>query len=185
MTGYSPKILVVRTAAAPQVRELVSRVRAIVTAADPEQPIADVRTMTAVLGDETAPRLTQLRLLGALAAVALLIAGLGIHGLLSFTVAKRSQEIGVRRALGAQVESIVSLVMKEGLVLAGVGMLIGVAGGYIAARGMTALLFGVRPEDPITLSVAALLCLVTALLGCLRPALQAARVDPLTALRSE
>ena len=185
MNFYSPKHLVLRTAAARPVRELVTRIRAIVTAADPEQPISDVRTMAEVVSGETAPRLTQLRLLGALAAVALLIAGLGIHGLLSFTVAKRSQELGVRRALGAQVESIVGLVMKEGLVLATVGMLIGVAAGYAAARGMTALLFGVRPEDPLTLSLAALSCLLTALLGCLRPALSAARVDPLTALRSE
>jgi len=91
----------------------------------------------------------------------------------------------VRRALGAQIGTIVWLVVREGLVLASVGMAIGVAAGYAAARGMSALLFGVRPEDPLTISIAAILCLVTAVMGCLRPALRAARVDPLTALRAE
>ncbi len=111
--------------------------------------------------------------------------GLGIHGLLSFTVSKRSQELGVRMALGAQVSGIVGLVLREGLALALIGMAIGVAVAYAAARGMSALLVGVRPDDLLTMGIAATLCLVTATLGCLRPALRAARVDPLMALRSE
>ena len=144
-----------------------------------------MRTLPEILSDETAPRVTQLRLLGALSVIALLIAGLGIHGLLSFTVSKRSQELGVRMALGAQVAGIVGLVLREGLTLALAGMAIGVAVAYGAARGMSALLVGVRPEDPLTLAAAAVLCLVTATVGCLRPALRAARVDPLSALRVE
>jgi predicted permease len=183
--GYMPKVLVIRSVGTLDARSLLPRIREIVHAVDPEQPISDVRPMAAIVSAETAPRLTQLRLLGALALIALLIAGLGIHGLLSFTVSKRSQELGVRRALGAQSETIVGMVLREGLALAAIGMLVGVAVGYAAARGMSALLFGVRPEDPLTLGVAALLCLLTAAIGCVQPAMRAARVDPMMALRSD
>jgi len=181
--GYIPKILVVRTAAGAGT--LLPRIREIVKSADPEQPISDVRAMSDIVTEETASRVTQLRLLGALTLIALLIAGLGIHGLLTFTVSKRSQELGVRRALGAQGSAIVSLVLREGLALALIGIVIGIAVAYAAARGMSALLLGVRPEDPLTIAVAVALCLATAVVGCLRPALRAARVDPLTALRAE
>jgi len=183
--GYVPKDLAVRTAAGLSPESLLPRIREIVKAADPEQPVSNVRALSEIVADETAPRLTQLRLLGALAAIALLIAGLGVHGLLTFAVSKRTQELGVRRALGAQDGSIVLLVLREGLLLALSGIAIGMAVAYAAARAMGALLFGVRPADPLTLAVAALLCLATAVMGCLRPALRAARVDPLSALRAD
>jgi predicted permease len=183
--GYIPKELVVRTAAPLQTESLLRGIREIVKTVDPEQPISDVRTMSDIVAEETAPRLTQLWLLGALAAIALLIAGLGIHGLLMFTVSRRSQELGVRLALGAQVNEIVWLVLREGLALALGGLAIGVAGAYAAARMMGALVVGVRPEDPTTFLAAATLCLATVLFGCLRPALRAARLDPLEALRAE
>jgi putative ABC transport system permease protein len=182
--GYIPKDLVIRTASSGA-GNLLPRIRDIVKSADPEQPIANVRTVSDILAEETASRMTQLRLLGALSAVALLIAGLGIHGLLTFTVSKRSQELGVRRALGAQDGGIIGLVLREGLALSLIGIAIGVAVAYAAARGMGALLFGVRPGDPLTIIVAAALCLATAMAGCLRPALRAVRVDPLSALRTE
>jgi predicted permease len=183
--GYIPKDLVVRTTVPLEERALLPGIREIVKAADPEQPISDVRTMAEIVGEETAPRVTQLWLLGALAAIALLIAGFGIHGLLTFAVSQRVQELGVRRALGAQTGEIIGLVLREGLALALTGAAIGVAVAYPAARAMGALLFGVRPEDPLTIAGAAALCLVTAVAGCLRPAMQAARVDPLSALRTE
>jgi predicted permease len=185
ITGYIPKDLVVRTAASLSAGTLLPRIRAIVKSADPEQPISQVRGMSEIVAEETAPRMTQLRLLGALSAIALLIAGLGIHGLLTFAVSKRSQELGVRRALGAQAGGIIGLVLREGLVLALSGIAIGIAVAYAAARGMGALLFGVRPEDPLTIAAAAALCLATAVVGCLRPAIRAASVDPLSALRAE
>ncbi|HEY2295590.1 MAG TPA: ABC transporter permease [Thermoanaerobaculia bacterium] len=184
LVGYSPKVLVVRTAT-PLGVGLLPRIRQIVKSADAEQPISDVRMMSEILDGETASRMTQLWLLEALSGVALLIAGFGIHGLLTFTVSKRSQELGVRRALGAQASAIIGLVLREGLALALIGIALGIAVAYAAARGMGALLFGVRPEDPLTISIAAALCLTIALLGCLRPALHAARVDPLSALRME
>src|SRR5262249_1114993 len=150
--------------------------------ADPQQPISKVRMLTEVLADETAPRLTQLRLLGALTALALVIAGLGLHGLLAFTVSMRSRELGIRRALGAQVSHVVGPVLRGGLALVGMGLALGVAIGYAIARGMEALLANVRPADPATLVTAAALCLLTAAIGFVRPALTAARVDPLVAL---
>jgi len=183
--GYTPKELVVRTGAAFDPMSLVPAIRRIVHAVDPEQPLAKVRRLDDIVENETAPRNVQLRLLGALALIALLIAGLGIHGLLTFTVSMRERELGIRRALGAEAAGIVGLVLREGVVLAACGIAAGIVVGYAAARGMGALLVGVRPEDPLTLAAAAALCLVTATVGSLLPALRAARVDPMTALRSE
>ena len=187
ITSYTPKDLAVRTTPSGDhhAGNLLPHIRQIVQSADPEQPISNVRTMSEIVAEETASRVTQLRLLGAFSGIALLIAALGIHGLLAFTVAKRSQELGVRRALGAQVGEIIGLVLREGLMLALIGTVIGVAVAYAAARGMSALLFGVRPADPSTIAVAVVLCLATAVAGCLRPAMSAARVDPLEALRAE
>jgi predicted permease len=182
LVGYFPKELVIRSAAAAS---LLPAVRRIISGVDPEQPISDVRTMTEIIADETAPRVTQLRLLGMLSAIALLIAGIGIHGLLTFTVSRRSQELGVRRALGEQAGSIVRRVLREGMALALAGVVIGVALAYPFARGMGALLVGVRPSDPMTIAAAAALCFATAIIGCLRPAIRAARVDPISALRGE
>ncbi|HEU4643850.1 MAG TPA: ABC transporter permease [Gemmatimonadaceae bacterium] len=181
--AYPPKELVVRTsggAGAP-----LPAIRRIVHAADPEQPISNVRTMAEIVADETASRVTQLRLLGALSAIALLIAGVGIHGLLGLTVSRRSREIGVRMALGEQAGSIVRRVLREGLGLALAGVGIGVVVAYLSARAMAALLAGIRPGDPATIGAAVALCLVTAAAGCVRAATRAARVDPSTALRAE
>jgi predicted permease len=185
LIGYTPKEMVVRTAGSLRVATLLPRIRDIVRAADPEQPVSHVRRLSEIVDDETAPRVTQLRLLATFAAVALLIAGLGIHGLLTFMVSRRSQELGVRMALGAQMSGIVALVLREGFVLALIGIALGGLAGFAAARAMGALLFGVPPADPMTLCVAAVLCLLTVLAGSLRPALRASRVDPLTALRAE
>jgi putative ABC transport system permease protein len=183
LVWYAPKDLIIRSSV--PAATLLPAVRRIVAAADPEQPISDVKLLTDLVADQTASRLTQLRLLGLLASIALLIAGVGIHGLLAFAVSQRSRELGVRRALGEQVGSIVGRVLREGLALALAGVTIGVFVAYLAARAMAALLAGVEPGDPLTIAGAALLCFVTAGVGCLRPALRAARVDPITALRGE
>lgn len=181
--NYIPKDLVILATGTPL--SLIPGIREIVKRADVEQPLSNVRLLADIVADETAPRMTQLRLLAALSVIALVIAGIGIHGLLMFAVSQRSQELGVRRALGAQAGGIVRLVLREGLTLTLAGIAIGIPVAYGAARGMSAALSGVRPEDPPTMLLAALLCFATALVGCVRPATRAARVDPMSALRSE
>ena len=120
-----------------------------------------------------------------LTVLALLLAAVGIHGLLAFTVAQRAREIGVRLALGAEPSLLARMIVSEAARMAVLGLVPGVLGGYAAARAMSALLFGVRPDDPLTISAAAGLCLLTAVVGALPPAIRAARVDPMSALRAE
>jgi predicted permease len=183
LIGFVPKDMVVRTTVDPET--LIAPIRDIVHRADPEQPVSHTRTMRSIVEEETASRLAQLRLLGALTLIALLIAAIGIHGLLTYSVSLRFQELGVRRALGAQVGGIIGLVLREGIRLASIGIVIGAIAAYVAARGMGALLVGIRPADPITFATACALCFAAVLIGCLRPAVQAANVDPMTALRTE
>ena len=180
---YVPKDLVIRSTSSAA--SLLPELRRIIHAADPQQPISNVQTMGEIVASETASRAAQLRVLGILAAIALLLAGVGIHGLLSFTVSRRTQEIGVRVALGAQSGEILTMVLREGLVLSIAGIVPGAALGYASGRAMDALLVGVRPSDPVTMSIAIGLCCAVTLVGCARPALRASRVDPMAALRSE
>ena len=181
--SYPPKELAVRTSA--PTATILPAIRRIIYEADPEQAISNVRTMREIVEKETASRVTQLRVLGALSLIALLIAGIGIHGLLTFTVSRRSHELGVRRALGEQATSILRRVLQEGMVLALAGVVVGVVLAYFSARTIDALLYGIKPSDPLTFSAAAMLCFVVAVLGCLRPAIRASRIDPITALRGE
>ncbi|HYC61831.1 MAG TPA: ABC transporter permease [Thermoanaerobaculia bacterium] len=183
LTFYVPRDMAVRTTVDPET--LIEPIRNVVQRVDREQPVSNVRTMMAILEDETASRVTQLRLLGTLAFIALLIAAIGIHGLLTYSVSMRFQELGVRRALGAQVGGIIGLVMSEGIRLAATGVAIGAFAAYIAARGMGSLLVGIQPTDPLTFTTACALCFAAVVVGCLRPAVQAANVDPMTALRAE
>jgi putative ABC transport system permease protein len=183
MGFYQPKDLVVRSTV--PVGTLATAIRRIVAAADPEQPVSDVQPLGDIIARETTTRVTQVRVLGVLAGIALMIAGVGVHGLLALAVSQRSREIGVRRALGEQVGSIVSRVLREGMALALAGVAIGVFVAYLGARTMGALLAGVEPGDPMTITGAAVLCLVVAVAGCVRPAMRAARVDPVAVLRGD
>jgi putative ABC transport system permease protein len=141
--------------------------------------------MSAIVSDVTAARSVQVRVLVAFAAVAFLLAAIGIHGLLSFTVSSRRHEIGVRMALGAQRSQIVYLIMRQGFLLAAVGVVPGMFIAYAAGRAMQSLLAGVEPADTITFIGAGALCLVMTLVGSLVPTLRAARVDPATAFRAD
>jgi ABC-type antimicrobial peptide transport system permease subunit len=141
--------------------------------------------MTDVVAGETESRTLQMRVLVVFTAVAILLAGLGIYGLLSFAVALRQQEFGIRMALGARQGAIFKMVLEQGAVLAVAGLLPGLAVAYIAARLLQSLLAGVRPSDVLTFSAAAAVCLVTALLGTLVPALRAVRADPAAVMRAE
>jgi ABC-type antimicrobial peptide transport system permease subunit len=183
LMGYVPKDLVIR-ATSPAVL-LMPEIRRIVREADRLQPISNVQMLADVVAADTASRAAQLRVLEILAAIAIMLATVGIHGLLSFTVSRRSQEIGVRVALGAKPSRILSMFLREGLVLGLGGLVPGVAIAYAAGRGMQALLVGVSPSDPLTVFASVALCASATIAGCLLPALRASRTDPIAALRSE
>jgi putative ABC transport system permease protein len=183
MPYYVPKDLLIRTAGDPLA--LVPAVRQIVRAADPELPMADVLSMEDVVALQTAPRRTQTAVLGLFAGMALLLAAIGLHGLLSFGVSQRRQEIGVRMALGARRGSVVRLVLRESAVLAAIGGLAGLGLAYAAARGFDSLLAGVQPDDPWTYGAAAMVTVLLTLSGSLAPVIRAVRIDPASALRAE
>jgi len=178
---YAPKDLVVR--ASGDLSALVPPLRRIVHDIDPEQPISDVQTLNDILDQETGTRSVQLRILGVFAAAAFLLAGFGIHGLLSFAVSQRSQEIGVRIALGARPAAILAMIFRRALLLAAAGVLLGSALAFAAGQSMRALLAGVSPADTLTFAAAGGLCVAMTIAGSLLPAHRAARVDPITALR--
>jgi predicted permease len=180
---FDPKDLVIRHSG--QDAALVSAVREIVRSVDPAQPISAVRPMDVVVAGETASRRAQLDVLGVLAVVALLLSGIGIYGLLAYTVSQRSQEIGVRLALGADPARVGRMIFADGMRLAAIGIVPGVLGAYAAGRGMSALLFGVAPSDPVTFAAGVGLALAIALAGSIVPTLRAVRVTPMSALRAE
>jgi ABC-type antimicrobial peptide transport system permease subunit len=138
-----------------------------------------------VVAGETASRRAQLHVLGVLAVVAVLLAGVGIYGLLAYTVSQRSREIGVRLALGAEPSRVARMIFADGVRLTVIGLVPGVLGAYAAGRGMSALLFGVTPGDPATFATAVGLMLLIALAGSLVPALRAVRTSPMSVLRAE
>ena len=144
MSYYAPKDLAVKLTGDPA--SLLPAVRKIVARADPAQPLSDVRSLAAIVEAETAPRRVQVRVLGAFAAAALLLAGIGIHGLLAFTVSNRAQEIGVRMALGASRRDILALVLRHGVGLGLLGVGLGLATAFVAGRSLEALLAGVSPR---------------------------------------
>jgi predicted permease len=180
---YVPKDLVVRTAGPPAA--IVAAVREAVAQADPEQPVSEVRLLTDIVSAQTAPRSVQLSALGAFAAIAVLLASLGIHGLLAYVVAARTQEIGVRMAFGARPASVLWLVLGRTAALAGIGVAAGLGAAFALSQSVQALLAGVSPADAATFTTAAALAFLVALAGSLVPALRAVRVDPLTAIRTE
>jgi putative ABC transport system permease protein len=181
--GFDPKDLVIRHSG--QGDGLVSAVRQIVREIDPGQPIAAVRAMDDVIAGETASRRGQLQVLGVFAIVGILLSAVGIYGLLAYTVSQRSQEIGVRLALGADPARVGRMIMADGLRLALVGIVPGVFAAYAAARGMSALLFGVAPSDPATFATAVGVALLTVFAGTLVPAWRAMRLTPMSVLRAE
>ncbi len=182
-TYYAPKDLVIHSSQPPE--SLLPAIRQIVHAADPQQPISDVRTMDEVVAGETESRTIQMRVLVVFTGVAIVLAGLGIYGLLAFTVSMRQQEFGIRLALGAGHGDIFRMVLIQGARLAVAGLLPGLVLAYVAARLMESLLAGVQPADALTFSTAAALCLITTLLGTLFPALRAVQADPTAIMRAE
>ena len=165
--------------------DAASIVRRQVAALDPELAVFNLRTMTALLGEATAqPRLTAW-LVGLFAIVALLLAAIGVYGVLAYLVAQRTQEIGVRMALGASSGSVVQLVLGHALRLTGAGIAIGIAGAAILGPYLASLLFGIGPRDAVTFACVALGLVAIAVAAGYVPARRATRVDPLVALRTE
>jgi putative ABC transport system permease protein len=177
--------VVVRATGDP--KALLPALRAQVEALDPELPLFQVNTMEELLADSPSvfERRYLLLLLGALAASALALAVVGLYGVIAYSVAQRTQEIGIRVALGAQMRDILALVVGQGMKLALAGVAVGLAGAFGFTRLLSALLFGISATDPATFSLVAVLLLVVALLACWAPARRAARVDPMVALRYE
>jgi putative ABC transport system permease protein len=162
---------------------LASAVRDELRAIDPDLPLSSVRTMRQVAADSIESRASAMRLLAIFGILALVLAAAGIYGVMTHMVALRSSEIGVRMTLGARPAEIMRLILREGLVQAGVGLVIGLTAGVLLMTAFRSMLYGVTPSDPITLIVVGVLLLATALVACVVPARRAMRVDPVTVLR--
>jgi len=175
--------LVVRTTGDPL--GVAGAVRGEVRAMDANVPVANIRPMTEVVGAALATsRLTGF-LMAAFAAIALTLAAVGIYGVLSYLVARRTQEIGIRLAIGADRTQVMAMILKQGMTLAGAGIAVGVVGAFLLSRLMQSLLYQVQPGDPRTFVVVPIMLIVVALLASALPAFRATRVSPLVALRSE
>lgn len=183
LSWYAPKDLVVQSLTSDS--SLASNVREIIRQVDSEQPISNVRPLADVVDADTRTRQVQVRVLGSFAFLAFLLAGIGIHGLLSFTVSQRSQEIGIRQALGAQRSDILRMVMRESVILALIGVTLGAALGYASGVAMRSLLVGIDPADTATFLAAVGLALVMTFAGSLIPALRALHIDPAVVMRAE
>jgi putative ABC transport system permease protein len=164
---------------------LVPLVRAAVRSVDPEQPVAGVTTMDEVLAEFMAPRRFNALLLGSFAALALVLAALGLYGVISYIVTQRTREIGIRMALGADRGDVVQAVLRQGMGLAAVGVVLGVTASLALTRVLAGLLFQVQSRDPFVFAVVPLLLLAVAALAIVIPARRASRVDPAVALRAE
>ncbi|MPY86774.1 MAG: FtsX-like permease family protein [Luteitalea sp.] len=175
--------MAVRTAGDPD--RVEQSIAAIVQSMDPDLPMANVRTMDQLVHESLAGDRFQALLFGSFAGIALLLAALGIYGVMSFTVAQRTHEIGLRMALGAGRGRVLWHMLREGLRTVLVGMVVGTVGAYLVGRAMRGLWFGVGAIDPIAFTIVVGLLLLSAVLACILPARRAASLDPLTALRDE
>jgi predicted permease len=183
LTSWVPESLVVRTTGNPAA--IAPEVRRIVHGIDPDQPIAAVRTMDEIVDANVAGRTGQAVLLGTFAGLALLLACIGLYGVLSYAVTQRAREIGVRFALGASAGNIARLVVGRGLMLTAIGLTTGLALAWAATQTMRSLLVGVGTSDPTTFTGVLALLIAVALAACGLPALRASRVDPVRVLRQD
>jgi putative ABC transport system permease protein len=180
---YSAMTFVIRTQG--DAASVANAARNVIRTLDPEQPVADVRTMESLIGTSVARARFNTLLLTIFAMVALLLAGVGIYGVMAYSVAQRTHEIGVRMALGARASDVLRLVVRRGMTLALAGVALGVVASFALTRLMETLLFNVSATDPLTFIGIPLLLVLVALLACLIPARRAAKVDPMIALRYE
>lgn len=169
----------------PRPESLAQPLRQQVQAVDPNLPIFGVQSLEDIVSDSLGQRRFAMQMLGLFGLVALLLAAIGIYGVMSYTVTQRTHEIGIRLALGAQARDVLKMVVRQGLTLAVIGVVIGLAGSFALTRLMSNLLFGVRATDPLTFALIAILLTIVALLACYLPARRATKVDPLVVLRYE
>jgi putative ABC transport system permease protein len=175
--------VLVRTSSDP--RAVISSLRQAVWAIDANQPLSNINTLEQIVSESIAqPRLNML-LMMLFGGLALLLSAVGIYGLLSYAVTQRTQELGIRMALGANVTDVLKLVLKQGMLLALIGEVIGLAGAFALTRLMSGLLFGVTPTDTTIFAGVVAVLTLTALFACYLPARRATKVDPLVALRYE
>ena len=180
---FNPRDLAVRTSGDPLA--LAGSVREQIWAVDPDQPVAAVRTMEDILDAEVFQRRTQTLLIGAFAVLALIVASVGIYGVLSYAVSYLTREIGIRMALGAQRGSVLGMILRQGMLLAGIGCVVGIGLAYAWGGVMSSMLFGVEATDPATFVSVPVVLVAVALVASLIPARRATRVDPIVALRWE
>jgi putative ABC transport system permease protein len=181
--GWRSMVLVARTTVDPA--SLAGSIREDVWAIDKDQPVFDVRTMQEVRAISVGLQKFNSVMIGVFAVVALLLATVGIYGVMAFAVTQRTQEIGIRMALGARAPDVLKLVVVNGMRLALLGLAIGLVASWGLTRFISTLLYGVKPTDPLTFSVVSLCLLAAAFLACYLPARRATKVDPLVALRYE
>jgi putative ABC transport system permease protein len=180
---FSQMAVVVKTSNEP--RGLISGLTKEVAAMDADLPLFGVKTMREYLSASVAGPRFNTTLLSIFAGVALVLTLVGLYGVMSYSVAQRTNEIGIRLALGAQTRDVLWMIVKQGSILIALGLGFGLAGAYAATRVISSLLFGVTAKDPFTFAAAAVLLAIVALLACYIPAWRATKVDPLQALRYE
>ncbi|MGC2117466.1 MAG: ABC transporter permease, partial [Candidatus Acidiferrales bacterium] len=179
----SDMTILLRTASDP--RPVVSALRSQVLAIDKELPLSNVTTMDDLLAGETAGQRFETAAVGVFAALALLLAGVGIYGVISYMVSQRTHEIGIRMALGAHQGDVLRMVIRDGVFMAGTGIAVGIGGALALTRLLRSLLFEITPTDPATYSAVTVMLVVVALAACYIPGRRAMRVDPMVALRHE
>lgn len=183
LQNLGESVFVVRTEGNPMA--IVPDIRAIVRDLDPAMPVIDIKTQKEQLTETLTQEAIFAQLLGFFGTLALVLAALGLYGVLAYSVSQRTSEIGIRMALGAQKQTILRMIVWQGMKLVSIGLVLGGVGSYFAKKLIESRLFGVTAADPLTLTGVALLLIATALLACFIPARRAAQADPLTALRHE
>ncbi len=171
--------------AAQNPTNLSADVRGIVHSVDPDQPIGDIRTLETIVSESSAPRRLTMLISGLFGALALLLAMVGLYGVISYSVEQRRHELGMRMVMGATKRDILRQIIAQGFQLAVSGIIVGMAGALILTRALTSVLFGITLTDPLIFGVVAVVLGGVALVACYVPARRATKVDPMVALRRE
>jgi putative ABC transport system permease protein len=175
--------IIVRASMDPS--RLIKSIETQVHAIEKDQALTDIRTLERIKDESMAGNRLRTMLLTVFASIAFLLAGIGIYGMMSYSVAQRSHELGIRCALGANARQLLTLVIRSGALMTLIGLAIGMAGAFAVTRTLTTLLFSVTPNDPLTLGLVALMLMGIAIIACYLPARRVTRVDPIEALRYE